>query len=134
MEQYFWHILWTYAFGLFIIGTLFRSYVKNITKELKDQKADYENKITALSVNFRSDLVKLRFELNNKPKYTVGDKLLNDYYIVLWFGIGDLREEGHSGYITNCFYNKYEVFIAEKKTKVFISEKNLEELIKKATV
>lgn len=134
MEQYFWYMIWTYVFGLFVFGVLFRSYVKNTTKELKDQKTDYENKITALSVHFRSELVKLRFELNNKPKYSVGEKLLNDYYIVLWFGIGDLREEGHSGYIANCFYNKYEVFIAEKKTKVFISEKNLEELIKKATV
>lgn len=127
MEQNFWYMLWTYVFGLFVCGVFVRSYDKNTATELKEQKEDYEKKIELLRKSYHKDLLKLRFELSNPPKYAVGDKL-GDFFLILWVGIGE--EQIENGFLP-IYYNRYEVFNTKQKTKTFIAEKTLLELLKK---
>jgi hypothetical protein len=125
-------MLCTYLFSLIIISGFFGNRVKSLDKDLVKQKEDYEKKITSLSAHFNKELLKLKFELNNKQKYAVGDKLLDNSITVLDFCIAE-----SDPYVSDTFRvysNRYEVFDSNKNTKIFIFEKDLEELIKKATV
>lgn len=128
MEQYFWYMLWTYLFSMIIVGGFFGNRVKSLDKDLAKQKEDYEKKNTALSIHFNKELVKLKFEFNNKPKYAIGQNI-NDF-IILFVGVEEMVTI--IGYDRECYsyYNRYEVFNTVKKTKQFISEQDLLKLVK----
>lgn len=123
MEQYFWYMLWTYILSLIIISGFFGGRVSGLDKDLVKQKEYFEKKNTELSIHFSKELLKLKFEFNNKPKYAIGDTV-NDF-VILFVNI-----EEHVtiiGYDREfyTYYNRYEVFDTVKKTKQFYSEKDL---------
>lgn len=129
MEQYIWYFLFTYILSLIIISGFFGSRVKGLDKDLKKQKEDYEKEITSLSAHFSRELLRLKFELNNKPKYAVGDKLLNNSITIIDFCVKE-----SDPYVSDKFRlysNIYEVFDSSKNIKTFMSEKDIIELLKK---
>jgi len=127
-----WYFLGSYILSLIIISGFHGNRVKGLDKDLAKQKEDYEKKITSLSVHFNKELLKLKFELNNKPKYAIGDKLLNDTIIVIDFYI--VESDPYVSDIFKCYHNRYEVYDSNNKIKKYIFEKELTEFLKKATV
>ncbi len=132
MEQIIWYFLGSYILSLIIISGFYGNRVKGLDKDLAKQKEDYEKKITSLSVHFNKELLKLKFELNNKPKYAIGDKLLNDTIIVIDFSV--VESDPYISDIFKLYHNRYEVYDSNNKIKKYIFEKELTEFLKKAIV
>lgn len=129
MEDFMWYLLFSYLFSLIIISGFFGSRVKGLDKDLVQQKKGFENEIKALRNDFFLEIIKIKFESNNKQKYNIGESVGD--FIILSFCVSDWNKEGYSFIETQRFYNKYEVFDTKSKTKFYKSEKQLSELILK---
>jgi len=123
MEQIMWYFLASYILSLIIISGFFGNRVNGLDKDLEKQKEYFEKKNTELSIYFNKELLKLKFEFNNKPKYAVGDTI-NDF-IILFVNVEE--QVSVIGYDRECYtyYNRYEVLNTVEKTKHFYSENDL---------
>jgi len=123
-----WYSLGTFFLMLIFIKGYFVNTVKGLEKNLETQKQDFEKKIKDTSDLFHRELLKVIFESKNPPKYAIGEKV-GSFHLILWVGIGSNTPFSNEQSI--FYYNKYEVFNMDTKTKTFVSEKQLIESLKK---
>ena len=122
-----WYIHLNYLIILVAFIAYFKHYSKEKLDECKKINEECENKYTALSKYVNKEFIKIKFEFNNKPKYSVGENIKD--YIVLFVGV----EESVNiiGYSTPkySYYNNYEVFDKVKKVKATYCEKDFLKMV-----